>query len=195
MEFNSCFRKIRNSLSVFGILFLFEVPVVPAENLASADTFEILVSRDLVDLTKAKPPAFGQLTMDSVPLLEFRDISFLRFDPVRQVEYAVEFMPDVYERLRPRLPKLYMRSFIIFLGHEPVYSGIIVPDDFSKDYLKKAHYSGPVIKLPPRNVDLEKSKGLKIGFFSENGIYSRSDDPRGNKAMIDLFRKSGKILF
>jgi hypothetical protein len=100
----------------------------------------------------------------------------------------------IYEKLKPRLPRLYMRSFVVYMNKSPVYSGILVANDFSSDYLRKSHYSGPVIVLPPRNVDSETGNGFTFSFFSEDGIYRRSDDPRGNKTMIELFKKNGKFL-
>lgn len=173
---------------------LFANPVSALDTGASVDTFVILVSKDLVDMVKTKPASLGTSVMDTLPLLEFRDIKFLRYDGVRGVESAFDFMPEVYDRLKPRLARLYMRSFVVYVNHIAVYSGIVVANDFSADYLRKSHYSGPVIVLPPRALDSDKSKGVKISFFSEDGIYRRSDDPRGNKIMIDLFKKAGKFL-
>lgn len=173
---------------------LLAMPVIPAGAATSADTFEILVSRTQADLIKTKPGMFGSAAMDSLPLLEFRDIRFLRFDPIRHVEVAFEFMPDVFERLRPRLTRLHMCSFVLLLKGVPVYSGIVVPHDLSVDYLKKSHYAGPVIFLPATVVDSDRIAGLRLSYFSEDGIYRRSDDPRGNQAMIDAFTKANKFI-
>lgn len=168
---------------------------VLADTTTSADTFEILVSNDMVDMVKTKPATFGKEAMDTLPLLEFRDIRFLRYEPSRGVESAFEFMPGVYERLRPRLPRFAMRSFIVYQYHKPVYSGVLVPDEASFKFLKNSRYSGPVIILPPETFDSDTVSGLKISFVPQDGIYLRKDDPRGDIPMIWLFKKTGKILF
>jgi hypothetical protein len=168
---------------------------VAADTAASADTFEILVSNDLADMVKTRPGTFGKEAMDTMPLLEFRDIKFLRYEPSRGVESAFEFMPGVYERLRSRLPRLAMRSFIVYLYHKPVYSGILVNDDASFKYLRTSRYSGPVIILPSESFDDNTFNGLKITFMPQDEIYLRKDDPRGDVPMIWLFKKTGKILF
>jgi hypothetical protein len=170
-------------------------PAAPAEGKSSPGTFQIIVSKDIVDLIKTKPAMFGREAVDSMPLLTQDDIRYLRFDAAKWVETAMELMPGVYDRLRPRLPGLYMHSFVLLLNNEPVYSGILVANDFSMDYLKKSHYSGPVMLLPPKNAIPDKLNSIGISFISEDGIYRRKDDPRGNKAMIDFFKKMGKYIF
>jgi hypothetical protein len=192
-----CGKKYwRIAAALVCFCFIFANPALPQQTTPqSADTFEILVSKDLIDLKKVKPATYGKDAMDSLPLLEFRDISFLRFDAARGVEKSFEFMPDVCERLTPRLPGLYMHSFILFVNNAPVYSGIIVANDFSMDYLKKSHYAGPVIILPAAARGADKCKPMKVSFLPLDGIYHRADDPRGNKAMIDVFKKAKKFLF
>ncbi len=149
----------------------------------------------MVDLAKTKPAAFGIAAVDSVPFLTLEDIRFLRFDRAKWVETAFEFAPGAYERLRPRLPGLYMHSFILFLNNEPVYSGILVQKGFSRDYLRNSHYSGPIIVLPTVNAIPDKLARVTISFVSQDGIYRRKDDPRGNAALIDFFKKAGKLMF
>jgi hypothetical protein len=161
----------------------------------SADTFEILVTKDLVNMVKAGHAKFGKEAIDSMPLLEFRDIKLLRYDRTRGVEIALEFMPGVYDRLRPRLPRIAMRSFIIYQNHQPVYSGVLVPNDASFNYLKISRYCGPVIFLPPQNEDNATLNGFKISFLPTDEMYRRKDDPRGDPPMIWLFKKTGKIFF
>ncbi len=196
---SSKFSKQKRRIAAIGLITLcvlfFSTSGFAKDNPTSSDTFEVMVSTDLVDLTKSKPAKFGPGSMDTLPLLEFRDISFLRYDPAKAVEYAFDLMPSVFDRIRPRLPKLYMRSFIILINHKAVYSGILVPNDFTIDYLKKAHYTGPIMLLPPKIFDSNTSNRIKLSYFPLDGIYRRSDDPRGNTEMIDLFKKAGKILF
>lgn len=148
----------------------------------------------MVDMVKAQRGTFGKEAMDTMPLLEFRDIQFLHYDRTWGVETTFEFVPGVYERLKPRLARLAMHSFVIYQNRKPVYSGVLVPNEAAFEYLKTFRYCGLVIILPPKNFDSGAPIRMKISFVPHDGIYLRKEDPRGDIPMIWLFKKTGKIL-
>jgi hypothetical protein len=160
----------------------------------SKPIFNILVADIPLNLTEKTQPAHYQ-NFDSVPLLSLDEIDYVRYEPTSKVETGFQLKSAACDKIELRLPHLYFKAFVIFLDSLPIYSGIIVPANQSKNYLKKAHYAGLVLILPSSANIPEHWNLISLMYTSGDGIYNRKDDPRGNEQALALYKITGKLLF